>query len=279
MARWIRIFILLLVVSATAFSHGVSAQQESGDTPPGVTIETIARGPSRSPGEDLVLVRMTLAADAFISPGLQPTVTLLSVETGSAALSLLVGEAVVTRQGVASPEQVSAGAYVTLDTGDSAAFDSGTRLSIDNPAEAEATYLIAALAPSSQPLFAGNPAGSLSVETYACSVGMTIATLEPAACSVTTAPLVQWQLQSDAFNTALGAGDAKVAGATTTWEGLPEGAYFVDLTAQSFAPGYVDYFIPSSNQVTRQYWRVCLCGRGAVGRALAPNRQHTHQSA
>ena len=43
-----------------------------------------------------------------------------------------------------------------------------------------------------------------------------------------------------------------MSGATTTWQGLPSGAYFVDLTAESFAPSYGDYFIPSSNQVTRQ---------------------------
>jgi hypothetical protein len=43
-----------------------------------------------------------------------------------------------------------------------------------------------------------------------------------------------------------------VAGATTTWQGLPSGTYFVELTAESFATGYGDYYIPSSNQVTRQ---------------------------
>ena len=43
-----------------------------------------------------------------------------------------------------------------------------------------------------------------------------------------------------------------MSGATTTWGGLPSGTYFVDLTAESFAPGYGEYFIPSSNQVTRQ---------------------------
>ena len=59
-------------------------------------------------------------------------------------------------------------------------------------------------------------------------------------------------LASEQFDTPLGDDDATVSGATTTWEGLPSGPYFVDLTAESFAPGYGDYFIPSSNQVTRQ---------------------------
>jgi hypothetical protein len=80
---------------------------------------------------------------------------------------------------------------------------------------------------------------------------MTIATFDPAACSATRAPLVQWQLRSDQFGASLGAKDATIEGATTTWEGLPEGTYFVDLTAEGFAAGYVDYYIPSSDQVTR----------------------------
>ena len=46
--------------------------------------------------------------------------------------------------------------------------------------------------------------------------------------------------------------EASISEATTTWQGLPGGTYFVDLNAESFAPGYGDYFIPSSNQVTRQ---------------------------
>ncbi len=252
MAQWLRIVTLLLVVSMTSLRQEATAQQVSADTTPGVTVETIARGLSRSPGEDLVLLRITLSPDAYISPGAQPTVTLLSVETGSAALSLVLGGAAVTRQGVATPERVTAGGYVTLDPGDAVAFDSDTRLSIDNPTETEAMYLVAALAPSSQPVFAANPAGSFSVETYACPTGMTIATLDPSACSVTTSPLVQWQLSSDHFSVLLGRQDATIESATTTWRGLSEGIYFVELTAESFAPGYVDYFIPSSNQVTRQ---------------------------
>ena len=62
----------------------------------------------------------------------------------------------------------------------------------------------------------------------------------------------QWSLASDQFDGPLGVDEATVAGATTTWQGLPGGTYFVELTAESFAPGYGDYYIPSSNQVTRQ---------------------------
>src|SRR5215203_3179221 len=81
---------------------------------------------------------------------------------------------------------------------------------------------------------------------------MTLATLETDACEPSAESLVQWSLDSDQFDAALGADEATVTGATTIWQGLPSGTYFVELTAESFAPGYGDYFIPSSNQVTRQ---------------------------
>jgi hypothetical protein len=94
--------------------------------------------------------------------------------------------------------------------------------------------------------------GTFSVETFACPEEMTLATLETDACEPSAESLVQWSLASDQFDAPLGAQEATVSGATTTWQGLPSGTYFVDLTAVSIAPGYGDYFIPSSNQVTRQ---------------------------
>jgi hypothetical protein len=76
--------------------------------------------------------------------------------------------------------------------------------------------------------------------------------LDTEACEPSAEPLVQWSLASDQFDAPLAAAAATVTGATTTWHGLPSGTYFIDLSAESFAPGYGDYFIPSSNQVTRQ---------------------------
>ena len=81
---------------------------------------------------------------------------------------------------------------------------------------------------------------------------MTIATLDPDACQPASEPLIEWSLVSAELATPLAAESATIAGATTTWDGLPGGAYFVDLIAEAFATGYGDYFIPSSNQVTRQ---------------------------
>ena len=81
---------------------------------------------------------------------------------------------------------------------------------------------------------------------------MTLATLETDVCEPSAEPLVQWSLASEQFDAPLGTDEATVSGATTIWRGLPSGTYFVDLTAESFAPGYGEYLIPSSNQVTRQ---------------------------
>jgi hypothetical protein len=115
--------------------------------------------------------------------------------------------------------------------------------------------LYTAVAGSGDSLFAApaqDASGTFSVETFACPEGMTLATLEMDACEPSAKSLVLWSLASDQFDAPLGPDEATVTGATTTWQGLPGGTYFVDLTAESFAPGYSDYFIPSSNQVTRQ---------------------------
>ena len=94
--------------------------------------------------------------------------------------------------------------------------------------------------------------GTFAVETYACPPGMDLRTLDPDACTPSPEPLVEWRLSSDRFADPLAQADAEVSGGTVTWNGLPAGEYFVDLTAEIFFLGHDDYFIPSSDQVTRQ---------------------------
>jgi hypothetical protein len=253
--RCIRITTLLALVMTTVLlgpAAGAARQADILPALPGVTIETLARGPAQAAGKDLALLRVTLTPDGYISPGAEPAVALLSVETGGARLWLLLGDATVTRQGVDTPEGVNAGNLVTLQPGDAAAFDAGTRLSINNPTQAEATLLMAVITPQGQPLLVAHPARSFSVETYACPPGVNVTNFDFAACSASDTSLVQWSLSSDRFEAPLDPQDATVKDATTTWEGLPAGTYQVDLTAEAFAPGYVDYYIPSSNQVTRE---------------------------
>lgn len=117
-----------------------------------------------------------------------------------------------------------------------------------------------------QPWFAAQPAAggllprgvspavgaTFSVETLACPSGMSLLTLDPDACQSVGEPLVAWSIASDRFTGARSSEDATILGGTTIWHRLPAGTYFIDLTADRFVAGYGDYFIPSSNQVTRQ---------------------------
>jgi hypothetical protein len=270
-----RIAVLLALVWLMIWLVPVAMAARQGDSVtdlPGVSIEVLARGAvAGRTDEELVLLRATLAPDAYIPSGGDQKVAILAVESGGVSLALLLGTAEVTRHSAAEQEPVAAGGVVRLDPGDAAAFDGETRLSINNPGDIEATILLAVLGAPGEPLLALHPAGSFSVETYACPAGMTSATLEPGACETSDQSLVQWSLRSDQFDAALGPEDAILAGATTTWQGLPTGTYFVELTAEAFAPGYVDYFIPSSNQVTRQGERTTRIyydaarSRGSIG--------------
>jgi hypothetical protein len=94
--------------------------------------------------------------------------------------------------------------------------------------------------------------GTFAVETHACPPGMDLRTLDPEACTPSPEPLIEWQLTSDQFAEPLTQAHADVSGGTVTWNRLPAGEYFVDLTAEIFFLGHDDYFIPSSDQVTRQ---------------------------
>lgn len=94
--------------------------------------------------------------------------------------------------------------------------------------------------------------GSFAVTTYACPPGMTFPTLDTDACGESRDNLVTWILSSSHFARTLVQDDAVTQGATTTWSDLPAGQYMVTLRAERFATGYLDYFIPSSNEVTRQ---------------------------
>ena len=142
-----------------------------------------------------------------------------------------------------------------LAPGDAVSSGDGTRLTLHNAGDGEAMLLYAVVTRAGASPFAASAqdaTGTFSVETFACPEGMTLATLETDACEPSAASLVRWSLASEQFDAPLGADEATVSGATTTWRGLPSGTYFIDLTAESFTPGYGDYFIPSSNQVTRQ---------------------------
>jgi quercetin dioxygenase-like cupin family protein len=254
-------FILLPVLALGAVLVGESTlarQGEAEDSLPGVVIETLGRGGvGVGSGEELVLLRVTIEPGASIPASDTPRAALVVLEEGRVGVQLerAAVEASLTLVGGNGTVALSPGAEEILTPGDAISTGKGARLALRNAGDSEAILLFAAVAGAGDSLFAASSQGAsetFSVETFACPEGVTLATLETDACEPSAEPLVQWSLASEQFDAPLGADEATVSGATTTWRGLPSGTYFVDLTAESFAPGFGEYFIPSSNQVTRQ---------------------------
>ena len=253
-------FMLVPLLALGAALQGESAlarQGDAADPVPGVAVETLGRSPVGEGSDELVLLRVTVEPGASLPASDEPRAAVVVLEEGCAAVALepATGEASLTLAGGDASAPLPAGAETILAPGDAVSAGAGARLALHNAGDGEATLLYTAVIGSGDSLFAASAqdaTGTFSVETFACPEGMTLATLEMDACQPSADPLVQWSLASNQFDTPFGPEEAAVSGATTTWQGLPGGTYFVDLTAESFAPGYDDYFIPSSNQVTRQ---------------------------
>jgi quercetin dioxygenase-like cupin family protein len=254
-------FILLPVLALGAVLVGESTlarQGEAEDSLPGVVIETLGRGGvGVESGEELVLLRVTIEPGASIPASDGPRAALVVLEEGRVGVQLerAAVEASLTLVGGNGTVALSPGAEKILTPGDAISTGKRAPLALRNAGDSEAILLFAAVAGAGDSLFAASSQGAsetFSVETFACPEGVTLATLETDACEPSAEPLVQWSLASEQFDAPLGADEATVSGATTTWRRLPSGTYFVDLTAESFAPGFGEYLIPSSNQVTRQ---------------------------
>jgi quercetin dioxygenase-like cupin family protein len=218
-------------------------------------METLGRSAVGEGGDELVLLRITVEPGASLSASDEPHAGVVVVEEGRVGVGLEAGEANLTLAGDNGTVPLTRGAETILVPGDAISSGEGTRLALRNAGDREAILLFAAVAGAGDSLIATSSqdaSGTFGVETFACPEGMTLVTLETEACEPSAEPLVEWSLASELFAAPLDTDEATVTGATTTWHGLPSGTYFVDLTAESFAPGYGDYFIPSSNQVTRQ---------------------------
>jgi hypothetical protein len=253
-------FILLpvLALSAALLDGSVLARQgEAEDSIPGVHIATLGRSAIGEEGGELVLLRVTIEPGASLPASDQSHAAVVVIQEGRVGVALepATGRASLTLAGGNGSVPLAAGDETILAPGDAVSASKAARLALHNAGDGEAVLLYTAVAGSGESLFAASAqddSGTFSVETFACPEGMTLATLEMDACEPSVESLVQWSLASDQFDAPLGPDEATVTGATTTWQGLPSGTYFVDLTAESFAPGYGDYYIPSSNQVTRQ---------------------------
>jgi quercetin dioxygenase-like cupin family protein len=254
-------FILLPALALCTLLVGESTlarQGEAENSLPGVVIETLGRGTvEEESGEELVLLRVTIEPGASIPASDAPRAALVVLEEGRVGVQLerAAVEAGLTLVGGSGSVALSPGTETILTPGDAISTGKGARLALRNASDSEAILLLAAVAGAGDSIIAASSqdaSETFSVETFACPEGVTLATLETDVCEPSPEPLVQWSLASEQFDAPLGADEATVSGATTTWGGLPSGTYFVDLTAESFAPGYGEYFIPSSNQVTRQ---------------------------
>jgi quercetin dioxygenase-like cupin family protein len=249
---------MLLALSAALLGESVRAHQgEAEDSIPGVVIETLGRSVVGEGGDELVLLRVTIEPGASMPASDGPSAAVVVLEEGRVGVTLepVAGEVSLTLAGGNGSVPLTAGAETILAPGDAVSSGEGARLALRNAGDSEAILLCAAVVGAGDSLFVGSAqdaSGTFSVETFACPEGMTLATLDPEACEPSAEPLVHWSLSSEQFDAPLGADEATITGATTTWRVLPSGTYFVDLTAESLAPGYGDYFIPSSNQVTRQ---------------------------
>jgi hypothetical protein len=257
MRRRLFMLLLMLALSTALLGERAYADQQSGELYPGVSVETLGRVPAGATGDELVMLRIKIEPGASIPASDGPRASVILLEEGRVGISLQPTEAEVnlTLAGGNGTVPLTPGAETILAPGDAVASGERARLALRNAGDGEAILLFSAVARAGEFDFATSSqdaTGTFSVETFACPEGMTLVTLETDACAPSAESLVQWSLASDEFDAPLGAAEATVSGATTTWEGLPSGTYFVDLTAESFAPGYGDYFIPSSNQVTRQ---------------------------
>jgi hypothetical protein len=254
-------FILLSVLALGAALVGGSVlarQGEAEDSIPGVAMETLGRSSvGEEGGDELVLLRITIEPGASLPASDESSAALVVLEEGRVGVTLepATGRASLSLADGNGSLPLPVGVETILAPGDAVSAGEAARLALHNAGDGEAMLLYTAVAGFGESLFAGSAqdaSGTFSVETFACPEGMTPVELEMDDCEPAAESLVQWSLASDQFDAPLSADEATITGATTTWQGLPGGTYFVELTAEAFAPGYGDYFIPSSNQVTRQ---------------------------
>jgi hypothetical protein len=255
--RFLFLLVPVLALGAALLGGSVLARQGEEDSIPGVRIETLGQSAVRRAGEELVLLRVTIEPGASLPASDTPRAAVVVLEEGQVGVALesATGQASLTHCRWQWERTAGSGRRNDPGPGDAVSAGKGVRLALHNTGYGEAILLYTAVVGPGESLFAAaaqDASRAFSVETFACPDGMTLTTLELDACEPSVESLVQWSLASDQFDAPLGADEATVTGATTTWQGLPGGTYFVDLTAESFAPGYGDYFIPSSNQVTRQ---------------------------
>ena len=151
------VLLALVVGVGLLTARAVPAAQEA--TPAGgaaIIAEPLGSVPSTdAPGKVLVLQRVTLAPGAVVPPHVHPGQLVVTVESGTFAVTPLSGQGRVLRAGAGTPtaaEEIAQGTEVTLRAGEWFVEPPDSVHSARNPGDTPAVLLIAGLVAADQPI-------------------------------------------------------------------------------------------------------------------------------
>jgi quercetin dioxygenase-like cupin family protein len=142
-----------------AASHHAAAEEGACEDPAAVataraertTIEPIGRGnPVSTPGHGLTLYRFSLPPGEVVPPHRHPGATILAVERGELAYTLLRGTVAVQRGGAGAGD-LTPGTETVLRPGDAIFYDADTAHTARNPGETPVVVLAVTLLATDQP--------------------------------------------------------------------------------------------------------------------------------
>lgn len=154
-ARTIVAMALLIGVASTAIAVPVMAQED--EPLAGTTVETLgAIEPAIIEGWNLVALRITMEPGAEISGHSHPGPVVLVVESGVFLTEFIHGSGTITRAadgGTPTTETAEPGTEVTLNPGDSLAYDQTAGHTMVNGGDEPLVLLVSALLAIDQPGF------------------------------------------------------------------------------------------------------------------------------
>ena len=148
--------VALAALVAGSISPAAAFQATPAAAPEPITIQTLGSGmPSSSPGQAILLLRVTLQPGAAFPPHTHPGALVIAVQSGDFAFTVMTGEADATRA-VASgtpeaSETLTAGQEVVFHAGDEIFEQEGVVHTARNAGDTPAVVLVAALVDPSKP--------------------------------------------------------------------------------------------------------------------------------
>lgn len=143
-----------LLLAAGAQSSPVAAQEATTEAEP--TFQTLGHGlPTAAPGYELSLVRTTFPTGGSIHAHRHPGAIVLFMESGNLGLTMVDGEAYLTRAGTATPaaegELLAIGEEVVLNPGDSVFYPGVHADQARNAGDGPAVLLLATFYTAGEP--------------------------------------------------------------------------------------------------------------------------------